>query len=256
MLIAALGLAVAGGAQAFWFPPIIFDAKHSIENIARQIENSINQLKQWATGPFSQQIRDANKLRQLIKDYESTLNTVRSLQAALTLPNGAPLSPVDENTHLVEANCGEQGGGGVAGLIGSLTGLDLRGNVFAQQYDLCVKMQRMRNRQYNEMVTYLSTTVNSMQQMNNELTSVLSTARNSGDVMGATANALSASRKQAMANSEFETRMTAYNAYYQTQKQNQGSLAKGAMRGQPGLLRTVVDAAAMRTALCAGGRCN
>lgn len=241
-----------GQAQAI----IFHDPGHMAGNLFEQITSTAKEIGQWV----NQHTRDYTRWMQLVKEYQSTLNQVQNLSSMLTLPQGVPLEKIpDPDSYMVEETCGQQGGGGVSGLLGSLFGIDLRGDVFAQQYAICSTTQQMRNHKFNEMVEYLTTTTASIKEMDREWTSLqsrLTSGGDSGDVKGNIDNALEASRRLEQANNEFKQRMRAYDIYIKSQMKVQGNLAKMAMRGNAGLLRTVTDAAAMRLALCNSGRCN
>lgn len=240
-----LSLAMAG-AQAQ------HDPIHTFMNVLRQKISDILKQAEWA----KKQTDDVTELTQLVTKYTSMLRKLENLQSLINLPVGVSLRKVDENTFMVEEACGEAGGGGVGGLVGRLIGVDLRGDIFRQQYNICVSTQQMRNRQFNETVDFLTTTMDSMKAMGQELNTTSARVTNPGDVDGNITQRLNAANKLDAAMGEFERRMIAYDTFIGEQENAMAGTAKVAMRGNAGLLRTVTDAAAMRLALCGGGRCN
>jgi hypothetical protein len=247
-LLAAVlgGLLVSGHAGAQWKVIDPAHIKTQIAEFGKEAARWGEQGRQWY-----------KEYQQFMQQYNSFLSTVQNMRPTFGLPEGTQLEPVAAD-FMVQQRCGEPSyGGGTAGILGRMISIDLTGNPQQQNWELCDKLQRMRNKQYNEMVAYLQQT---MPQMNSELQSAgdsFQGGQKTEGEMNAYAAKLSKVRGDiAKADEEFDARMKAYDTFAKATEIHQGSLTRGTLRGSSGLIQQVTNAAVMRQALCGGGRCD
>lgn len=246
LLAVAMGGALASGnVNAQW---IVNDPIHTGKQLlefAKQAERWKEQGKKWT-----------QEAQEFIQQYNSFLSNIQNMQSAFGLPQGTPLEPVAEN-YMVKERCGDPYGGGTAGILGRLTGFTLKDNPQQTRWEYCAALQRMRNTQYNEMVTYLQET---MPQMQSELQqagdSFMGGEKTEGQMNAYAAKLDKVNGDIAKSNEEFNARMRAYDTFAKAVEINQGTLTRTTMRGHSGMLSRVANAAVMYKALCGGGKCN
>ena len=194
--------------------------------------------------------------QQFMQQYNSFLSTIQNMRSSFGLPQGAALEPVAED-FMVAERCGDRYGGGTAGIVGRLTGFSIGDNPQQKRWEYCANLQKMRNRQYNEMVQYLQET---MVAMSNDLESAgrqfVGSGRTEGDMNAYSAKLEKVKGDVQHSNDEFQSRMAAYDTYAKAMELNQGSLTRSTMRGGAGIIQKVTNAAVMRQALCGGGKCD
>lgn len=238
------GLLVSGNVAAQWQ---VIDPTH----IKTQIVEFGKEAARW--GEQGQQWY--KEYQQFMQQYNSFLSSIQNMQSMINLPDGVPLQPVPED-FMVQERCGQQHGGGTAGILGRLTSFTIGDNPQEKRMEYCVHLQMMRNKQYNEMVAYLQDT---MPQVNAELNSAgqqfVGSGKTAGDMNAYAAKLDKVKGDMAKSNEEFSARMVAYDTYVKATELNQGSLTRSTMRGGSGWVR-LTNAAVMRQALCGGGQCD
>jgi len=233
----------AGNSYAiFGVGDIVFDPAQ----LAKMVADWYEQGSQW--------VKEYNQWKQ---QYDAFTSQMQNMQSLIGLPGGTTFEKVNEKTFMVEESCGEAYGGGFSGLLGRFTGIDLRGDMFKQRYDMCANIQMMKNRKYNEMVDYMTET-------NDKMNASLSGVYNKfvtgnltqGDMSQANLQMQKANAEIQKSNEQFQARMQAYDTYIAVQTSAQGSLTKTAMRGNAGLIKKLATTAALGAALCGGGQCS
>jgi hypothetical protein len=246
MLAAALaGLLASAPASAQWATIDMPHIKAQMAEFAQEAARWGEQGRQWV-----------KEYQQWKAQYDAWLSSIESMQTSFGMQQGATMQEVSDNFH-VEEECGEQGGGN---LLGSIVGVDARGNLYAQNYRYCASAQIMRNRRYNEVVRYLRDTVPSMQsELDAAGQQFVGSGKTQGDMTAYSAKMNKVESDIDTAHKRFEAQMLGYDAYIRTQETNQATLAKTAMRGGSGLksqIKQMADAAAVFTALCGRGQCE
>lgn len=194
---------------------------------------------------------------QQARDMAQMISSIQNMQLALGLQNGQELKEIDNpKQFLVKERCGDQYGSGVGGILGSLTGINLKGKVFEEQYKICAQKQWLENEKYNVGVRYLK---QSMQQMGSEYRTLLTKFASASNVgnsnkVNQDANALLIKNQAQQQN--HEQLMAAYDAAIKSLDGQSTALGRAAMRGNSGLIKQMTSTAAAYTALCSGGRCN
>ncbi len=249
LLTATVGaLLLSGNAAAQW---TVIDPTHiktQLAEFAKEAARWGEQGRQWY-----------KEYQQFMQEYNSFLSSIDNMQSMFSMSPGAEMQEVPDDFNVAEL-CGEQGGGGVSGMLGSVVGIDPRGDLYAQNYRYCASAQIMRNRQYNEAVRYLRDTVPQMQaELDRAGNQFVGSGKTQGDMSAYSAKMEKVKGDIATANNRFEAQMLAYNTYVKTQESNQATLTRTAMRGGSGLksnIKQMADVAAVFTALCGGGKCS
>lgn len=202
---------------------------------------------------------------QQARDMQQMISDIQNMQLSLGLQNGQQLEEIEKpKEFLVKERCGEPGGGGtgggsggfVSGIMGSLTGINLKGKVFEEQWKICARKQWLENEKYNAGVRYLK---RSMQEMNSDYRSLLTkfaSAKNVGNSNKVNQDANAVLIKNQAQQQNHEQLIAAYDAAIASLDGQKGALSRAAMRGNTGPVSTVASAAAAYTALCSGGRCK
>ena len=245
---ALVGLLASGSASAQW---TVIDPAH----IKAQLMEFGQEAARWG----EQGRQWYQEYQQFMQQYSSFLSSVDNMESSFGTQQGAEMQEVPEDFHVKE-ECGEQSGGGISGMLGSMVGVDPRGDLYAQNYRYCASAQIMRNRQYNEVVRYLRDTVPQMQsELNVAGQRFVGSGKTSGDMNAYAARMNKVEGDIDTAHKKFEAQMLAYSTYIKAQQTNQATLTKTAMRGGSGLksnIKQMADAAAVFTALCGGGQCE
>lgn len=194
---------------------------------------------------------------QQARDMAQMISNMQNMQMALGLQNGQELKEIpNPKEFLVKERCGDQYGSGVGGILGSLTGINLKGKVFEEQYKICAQRQWLENEKYNVGVRYLK---ESMQQMNTDYRNLLTrfaTADNVGKSNKVNQDANAVLIKNQAQQQNHEQLIAAYDAAIKSLEGQNTSLGRAAMRGNAGLIKQMTSTAAAYTALCSGGRCK
>lgn len=245
-LLAIPVMFVSGNASAQW---AVIDPAH----ISAQMAEFGQQAARW--GEQGQQW--LKEYQQWKQQYDALLSRVNNMQSMFGLPTGQALQPVPDD-YMVATRCGTTPEGtGTAAIMGRLTAFTTGENPQVTRWVYCVQEQRMRNKQFNDMVAYLQKTVPEMnvelQRAGNEFQSGQKTE---GEMNAMAAKLSKVNGDIAQSNDEFDARMKAYDTYISATKTNQGTLTRSTMRGGNGLIQQVTNAAVMRQALCGGGKCD
>lgn len=248
-MTAAIGLIGASTALAPRPAQAVAFACVNCATWATQIPEYIAKIAHYA--------KEANGWKTQIQGMQDQIASVQNMQVALGLQSGQELQEIrNPKQFMVEERCGTQYGDGVGGIIGSLTGINLNGKVFEQQYKICAQRQWLQNQKYNVGVRYLK---ESMQQMQTDYRTMLSkfgAANNVGNSNKASQDAAAVLNKYQMQQQNHEQLIAAYDAAIESLDGQNPALARAALRGKAGYVRTVTSAAAAYTALCGGGKCS
>jgi hypothetical protein len=244
------GLLASGHAAAQW---AVIDPAH----IKAQIVEFGQQAARW--GEQGQQW--LKEYQQWKQQYDAMFAQYQAFESAIEMPQGAPMEKVSLNFNVKE-RCGSKYGDGAPGLIGSITGVNLQGNIQQQRWNNCQAVQVARNLQYNETVDYFETQVQAMNSEIRSIYSLVSSNRMNQTEMQASSERLKQARDETESKKEdYDRRMTAYDTYVSRLEQNQGTLTRTALRGGSGLqskMKDIVDATALGVALCGtdGSKCK
>lgn len=246
VLTVAMGLSLSAApparAQAvFEIGPNLFN------NIMTQVNTWTSKFQQ-----YNEYIQTAQRWQQQIQQFQSMLSNLQSMVSMLGLPQGVPLTPVAENFMVVE-RCGGNSGdlsSVLSQALGSLVGVSLGDKIKQQQLKVCVMTQRMRNKQYNEMVAFMTTTIQQIEARKTEVNGIVGSGqRDVGQMNQAMLRVQQTNSDIQSKMKEFEARMQAYDTYIATMEKQQETLTQTALRGQPSILGQVIKTAVLKGAL-------
>lgn len=236
----ALTIALAVGsptANASGWPVV------DIQGIFWKIQQLFSQVQEFTT--------EAQRWKDTKQHMEQLDSLFDPLRFSMDLPPGAQLEPVAED-YLIKEKCGREAlGTGWKQLAGNITfggGADWK----KRQHELCVSIQRMDNRKFNETIFFLEET---MDQVRSEMDRNLESRENSENTSGGAQAAQGDTARlgnqlNAMAQT-WSARMQAYDASIASLKEQQRVLAKAALRGDPvkRAVGDVVQVAVLKKAL-------
>lgn len=241
-LLASLALMCSlavGSANAVFF----HDPVHTIQNILTQIAQMSKDMAEYT--------EQATRWQQQYSHYRQQLIKAQSMFTKLGLPQSVTLEKVADD-YLIADRCRGAGGGVLSGLKNMLT-LDPNGDLMKQQQQICVNIQVMENRKYNETVDFLKNSMPELDQTLATLKSMRDLDNSEGNLTKVTydAEALTADMSKSFA--EWESRMNSYDAYIQSMQQAQKTLTQIALKGkQSSPLGTLVKTTALQGALEVG----
>lgn len=242
-LLASLALMCSlavGSANAQW---IVNDPAHMMQNILTQLEQMAKDVAEYG--------EQAARWQQQYSHYRQQLIKAQSLLTKLGLPQSVNLEKVEDD-YMIADRCRGAGGGVLSGLKNMLT-LDPNGDLMKQQQQICVNIQIMENRKYNETVEFLKKSMPELEQTLASLKSARDSENTQGNLTKVSydAEALNADMSKSFA--EWEARMNSYDAYIQSMQQAQKTLAQIALKGkQSSPLGTLVKTTALQGALEVG----
>ncbi len=238
--VCALSIALAVGsptATASGWPVV------DIQGIFWKIQQVFSQVKEFTT--------EAQRWQETKRHMEQLDSIFDPLRFSMDLPPGAQLEPVAED-YLVKEKCGPDAlGTGWKQLAGNIT-FGGGANWKKRQHELCVSIQRMDNRKFNETLFFLEETMDQVRsEMDRNLESRESSDNSSGGAQAAQGDtARLGNQLNAMAQT-WSARMQAYDASIASLKEQQRVLAKAALRGDPvkRAVGDVVQVAVLKKAL-------
>lgn len=249
-LVTALALTVIGGlttpkrAEA-WFASEVTQVLNNISLMANQFQD------------YAAYADDVARWRQQAADMQNLLSKIQNMQLSLGLKDGQEMREIDDpKTFMVRERCGSQYGDGASGVIGSITGVNLNGKVFEDQYKRCAQKQWLQNEKFNIGVRYLKQNMQEMQADFLTSRAQANGSKNLGDGSTVNADGQAMFSKYQMKQQNHQQLMDAYDAAIASLDGQMGSAARKAMRGESGLIRQMVSTAAVYTALCGGGKCD
>lgn len=206
----------------------------------------LGQIRGWISDT-TQYAKEVTHFDQMKEQIDSIRDIFNMFNFAIGLPEGEALTVVDEK-YLVEETCGDGAGGLSMTTVMSVLGMDVTSDLKKQQQQICVNIQMMQNRKYNDSVKFLDLTV---KQARAEAMKIFE-AGNSDSVGATTAATRDATRLNNELNllaQQWGTRMQSYDAYIATMETRQNLLAKTALKGKKRLARDLIQTAVLKGAL-------
>lgn len=197
---------------------------------------------------LAEYIEQARRWKEQSEQYRQQLVKVTAVMRAIDLPEMQALVPIEE-TYLVKETCG--GGGRGFQQVWAYVDMKDDASVRSQQQQICVNIRMMKNRKYNDSVSYLTHSIPGMKKVLADIYSVRSKNNDQGTVQGADSESLRAANQLQTSGLEWQGRMMAYDAYIETMEENQRLLASEALKGSRSnrLMRSVVQSSALKLAL-------
>ncbi len=243
-LLAGLALMCSlavGSASAQW---IVNDPVHTMQNILTQLQQMGKDVAEYA--------EQASRWQQQYRHYTQQLIKAQSMFTQLGLPQSVNLEKVGDDYLIADRCRGASGGFSLSGLKQMLS-LDPNGDLMKQQQQICVNIQVMENRKYNETVDFLKKTMPDLDKTLNTLKSMRDSSNDQGNLTKVSYDAEALTADMSKSFGEWESRMNSYDAYIKSMQQAQRTLTQIALKGkQSGPLGTLVKTTALQGALEVG----
>lgn len=170
--------------------------------------------------------KEANSWKSQVDSLKNQIASVQNMLMTLGLQPGPEMEEVPLNY-----NVAERCGGFNLSSLTTVFNINGSGDIYQQQKQVCANIQMMQNTKYNETVRFLRTSADEMRNDFNTLRNTQASANNVGNSNKAAQDADAAMYKQEARFKDWQSKMTAYDAYIGTMKENQRLLAQIAMKG-------------------------
>lgn len=233
----AFGLALscslmAGSAGAQW---VVTDPGNTLQAVMNQINTYMAKIQD-----ATQYVKEVNHMRQQLTQLSQIFSSM-----ALTMTAIEEKSPSELNEAILQ-RCGD--GGSIISDIFSSVGLNLNGDIVAQQKVKCTQIVTLQFKQFNEqvrMLRKLEGTQADIKRLNTQMSGADTNGKMDSNI--AAAQALMA---QMSADAQYtETVIRTYEGMIKMVEEDQRQLAKRGMKGESGPIQTIVSTAALATAL-------
>ncbi|MGH8039934.1 MAG: hypothetical protein ACRES5_15105 [Pseudomonas sp.] len=196
------------------------------------IASILGELRSWmdATTQYAKEASRWKEVKAQIDDARAILDPIRF---SMGLPEGTVLRTVNAD-HLVSEACGKQAAGLEMEAVLPALRFGRREVWEEQQRQICVNIQMMQNRKYNETVLFLESTI---EQAETAMLKVFEARQQSGNtsggVQGADSDTARLTGQLNVMAQQWSTRMQGYDAYISTMQSRQNIVARAALRGDP-----------------------
>ncbi|WP_457321953.1 hypothetical protein [Stenotrophomonas sp. P5_B8] len=185
----------------------------------------------------------------LMKEYTNALVTVQGIINNFGLSPSATLTLVP-NDYMVTESCGPRTDMSVTGMFAYFV-FDAKGDVKAQQRQICVNIRMMQNRKYNDSVLFIKETVPLMDSSLKAIEALRQGSKLLGNVTAVDSDSMRTANDLAVQAQAWQARMQSYDAYIEVMEANQKVVAQAALKGDPSkqLISDLVKTTALKTAL-------
>lgn len=236
----ALACAFAAGNAGAGIP--VTDVGNMPNHIITQINSLLNQIN-----TYTQKFQDATQYAREIQHMTQQLTQLDQLFATL----GLNMTSINEKTatelnQAIADRC--NGSGGFLSDVFSTIGLDMNGDIVAQQKVKCTQIVNLQFKQFNEQVRMLKKLEDTQAKIKRIETQMASSSGNGQmDTNVAQTEKL---MTQVLADAQYtETVIRTYEGMIKMVEEDQRQLAKRGLKGEHSILGTVVSTAALATAL-------
>lgn len=164
--------------------------------------------------------------QQQARDMQQQLASMQNMFMNLGIQPGPQMEEVPLNYN-VDKRCG----GFSLSSLATVFNIDGSGDIYEQQKQVCASIQMMQNTKYNETVAFLRESYNATRGEFARLQQMHRAANNVGNSDKAAQSASEALYAQEARFKDWQSKMTAYDAYIGTMQENQKLLAQIAMKG-------------------------
>jgi len=214
------------------------------------ITSIMTEMRAWLDDTL-QYARQADHWKQVQAQIDDGRAIFDPLRFSVGLPAGAMLQTVAPDYLVVEA-CGKRAAG--LQMERALTALRFSGREEweAQQRQICVNIQMMQNRKFNETVTFLEHTIDQAESTMREIFRARQDSNNtSGGVQATQSDTARLTNHLSVMAQQWSTRMQGYDAYIAVMQSRQNIVARAALQGDPTAeaLSDLVQTTALEAAL-------
>ena len=217
LLTVAVGFAGLGGAM--WAPPAQAIACANCATWITQLPEYIAKIQHYQ--------KEADGWKAQVQGMTDQIASIRNMFMTLGLQAGPQMDEVPLNYNVAE-RCG---GFSISSFARSQLSISKEGDIYQQQKQVCANIQMMNNVKFNETVKFLRDSNENMQRDFTNLQRQFGSSNNLGNNTKASQDADAALYAQEARFKNWESRMTAYDAYIGTMQENQKLLAQTALKG-------------------------
>ncbi len=237
----ALACAFMAGNAGAGIP--VTDVGNMPNHIITQIQSYLNQL---------------NTLTQKGQDYAQYAKEVQHMTQQLTqLSQAFQMSSLSFGPQFqkrseqegVSERCQGSGSGSIVGELFTTLGLDLGGDVVAQQRRLCTMIVVLENKKYNDSVDSMNKLMNETQSEINRQSSQISSSNTNGKMDTNLTNSANGLQQILVNHQKTQDRMRMYDDLIGVLKESQKALATRALKGQSSALGTMINTGVLAGAL-------
>jgi hypothetical protein len=195
--------------------------------------------------------KEASRWKEVKAQIDEARAIFDPLRFSMGLPPGVTLQPVAPD-YLVKEACGKKAAGMTMEGAFSALRLNHRYEFEAQLLQICVNIQMMENRKYNETVLFLEDTMEQAEETMLRIFQARVESNNtSGGVQATQSDTARLTNELNVMSQQWSTRMQGYDAYISSMHARQRVLARAALRGDPGAtaVSDVVQTLALKRAL-------
>lgn len=221
----------------------VTDVGNMPNHIITQIQSYLNQL---------------NTLTQKGQDYAQYAKEVQHMTQQLTqLSQAFQMSSLSFGPQFqkrseqegVSERCQGSGSGSIVGELFTTLGLDLGGDVVAQQRRLCTMIVVLENKKYNDSVDSMNKLMNETQSEINRQSSQISSSNTNGKMDTNLTNSANGLQQILVNHQKTQDRMRMYDDLIGVLKESQKALATRALKGQSSALGTMINTGVLAGAL-------
>lgn len=221
----------------------VTDVGNMPNHIITQIQSYLNQL---------------NTLTQKGQDYAQYAREVQHMTQQLTqLSQAFQMSSLSfgpqfqrrSETEGVSERCQGSGSGSIVGELFTTLGLDLGGDVVAQQRRLCTMIVVLENKKYNDSVDSMNKLMNETQNEIDRQSRQIGSADTNGKMDTNLTNSTNGLQQILVNHQKTQDRMRMYDDLISVLKESQKALATRALKGQSSAIGTMINTGVLAGAL-------
>ncbi len=242
--LTSLALACAfmtGNAGAQGIP--VIDKTNLVTNLKQEIQAYQTQLN-----TLIQKGQDYAQYAAEIKHMTQQLTQLSEAFQMSSLSFGPQFEKRSEQEGVSE-RCQGSGSGSIVGELFTTLGLDLGGDVVAQQRRLCTMIVVLENKKYNDSVDSMNKLMNETQNEINRQSSQISSADTNGKMDTNLTNSTNGLQQILVNHQKTQDRMKMYDDLIGVIKESQKALAARALKGQSSPLGTMINTGVLAAAL-------
>ncbi|TFZ44603.1 hypothetical protein E5C33_13150 [Stenotrophomonas maltophilia] len=241
MLALSLAGMMAVPVQAYTLPVVEIGM-----NLFNGTMTEVNTLASQAEA-FAEYGTQAQRFIETTQNWAQKLAKFQQIIAAPNMPGGIKLTPVEEDWNVAE-RCGLGVIGGIGDLLSAMK-LNPKGDIAAQQKQICAAIQMIENKKYNETITVVQQTLPQMRSVLDKIKNIRDLTSTEGGMTETMANAQVSDSYMNAGFASWETQIKMYDRQISALESQQQFLTERALKGTRSPLGTVVKAAALKGAL-------
>ncbi|MCG8277017.1 MULTISPECIES: hypothetical protein [Stenotrophomonas] len=221
--------------------PVVEVGPNLLQSILNQINTLTSQIE--AAGEYAQ---NATRWIATLNEWRDRLAQYQQIVASPLMPTSVNLTVIPEDWNVAE-RCGVSGLS-LGGIMSALN-LNLAGDIGEQQKNICMAIQLLENRKYNETVTVVRDTMPQVQGILDKIKQIRLASRKAGTMPESSNNTLQSFAAMDKSFKAWESQIRTYDLQIGTLRNMQQILAGRALKGERNPIGTLVKTATLKAAL-------